>query len=407
MRGIIPFFVAVLFACVARAQDVAIRVATFNLEDVRTSDLADARNPRLRALAEVIQRVRPNIILLNEIAYDMPGAPGWQDGEAPGQNARRFVDAYLNVAQGDGLVPLTYRAFMAPVNTGIASGFDLDKDGRVVSSYPNPSPSGPDGKPSPQTPEGRAYGNDCWGFGTFPGQYGMALLVAEPLEIIAADVRTFQRLPWDYMPGAFLPTDEAGKPWYTPEQQALVRLSSKSHWDVPVRMPNGAVVHVLCSHPTPPAFDGPEMRNRRRNHDEIRFWADYVSNAPYIVDDARREGGLMPYANFVILGDLNADPDKGNSWKDPIRTVLGSIGRLELAAPPRADLDVSGLDPTDTAMFAMRVDYVLPCRELSVRASGVYRGVPTGQAASRKFPSDHFPVWVEMVVPQPRPSPLR
>ena len=35
-------------------------------------------------------------------------------------------------------------------------------------------------------------------------------------------------------------------------------------------------VHVLASHPTPPSFDGGEDRNGRRNHDEIRFWADYV-----------------------------------------------------------------------------------------------------------------------------------
>lgn len=398
----VSFIAACLLSTLALAQDVALRVATFNVEDIRTSDLTDAANPRLRALAEVIQRLRPNVILLNEIAYDMPGAPGWRDGDKPGQNAARFVELYLSVPQADGLVPIRYTPFMAPVNSGVASGFDLDKDGTVTTSYPNPPPSGPDGSPSPQTAEGRAYGNDCWGFGTFPGQYGMALLVGEPLEIVAAEVRTFQRLPWDYVPGAFLPTDEHGKPWYTPEQKALFRLSSKSHWDVPVKVPNGAVIHFLCSHPTPPAFDGPEMRNRKRNHDEIRFWADYVSNAPYIVDDTGREGGLTPYVNFVILGDLNADPEKGNSWKDPIRTALGSIGRLELPPAPRADLDVPGLSPTDTAMFKMRVDYVLPCKELVVRSSGVYRAVPAARAASRVFPSDHFPVWVDLVVPQPR-----
>ncbi len=38
------------------------------------------------------------------------------------------------------------------------------------------------------------------------------------------------------------------------------RLSSKSHWDVPINV-NGRVLHVLASHPTPPVFDGPEDRN--------------------------------------------------------------------------------------------------------------------------------------------------
>ena len=31
-------------------------------------------------------------------------------------------------------------------------------------------------------------------------------------------------------------------------------LSSKSHWDVPVRLGDGSVVHALCSHPTPPCL---------------------------------------------------------------------------------------------------------------------------------------------------------
>ena len=63
--------------------------------------------------------------------------------------------------------------------------------------------------------------------------------------------------------------------WYSPEVLRSLRLSSKSHWDLPVRI-GRRTVHVLASHPTPPTFDGPEDRNGTRNHDEIRFWAEYV-----------------------------------------------------------------------------------------------------------------------------------
>ena len=59
------------------------------------------------------------------------------------------------------------------------------------------------------------------------------------------------------------------------QEQAVLRLSCKIHWDVPVQI-GSETVHFLVSHPTPPAFDGPEDRNGRRNHDEIRFWADYI-----------------------------------------------------------------------------------------------------------------------------------
>lgn len=391
-----------LFAVsIAHAQPVTMRVVAFNVQDVRPSDLADAAHPRLKHLAEVIQRVRPNIILLNEIACSMPGSPGFQEGMPPDSNARRFVDLYLSTPQAPELGPLTYRVFAAPVNSGVCSGFDLDNNGRAVKSYPDPR-GGPDrGAPHPEPgPEARDYGNDCWGFGAFPGQYGMALLVAEPLEVLAEQARTFQRLPWDYMPGAFLPTKEDGTPWYSDEERALMRLSSKSHWDVPVRLPGGAVVHLLCSHPTPPAFDGPEMRNKKRNHDEIRFWADYVSDASYIVDDAGRDGGLRAGQSWIILGDLNADADEGDSFKNPITNLLGSISRLNLGDVPLADIDAGSLSRDDTASFGMRVDYVLPSTDLEWLRGGVYRAIPSGAKA---FPSDHFPVWVDVRVPAARP----
>ena len=82
------------------------------------------------------------------------------------------------------------------------------------------------------------------------------------------------------MPGALAPSDpESGENWYSPEEWAAFRLASKSFWDVPVSLPNGSEVRFLLSHPSPPAFDGPEKRNQRRNHDEIRFWADYLDGA--------------------------------------------------------------------------------------------------------------------------------
>ena len=82
------------------------------------------------------------------------------------------------------------------------------------------------------------------------------------------------------MPGARLPDDPATPEpadWYSPEELTVVRLSSKSHWDVPIDV-GGGIVHVLASHPTPPVFDGPEDRNGLRNADEIRFWADYIAS---------------------------------------------------------------------------------------------------------------------------------
>ncbi|MCE7974388.1 MAG: endonuclease/exonuclease/phosphatase family protein [Leptolyngbya sp. PLA1] len=395
--------VAGLVALTAGSAAQTIRVATFNLEDVRTRELLDGNSPRLRRLAEVIQRLRPNVILLNEITYDMPGGPDVPEGQQ-GRNARRFADFYLGLPQTDDLASgpdlIRYEAFMAPTNTGVPSGFDLDNSGEAVRTFPFPAEPGAE-LPEAERARAQAFANDCWGFGTFPGQYGMGLLVDSRLRIRAEQARTFRKLPWSYMDGAAMPVAADGKLWYSEEEAKYFRLSSKSHWDVPVELPGGAVVHFLCSHPTPPAFDGPEQRNKRRNHDEIRFWADYVNDTGgYIVDDSGVGGGLPRSASFVVLGDLNADPERGDSYRNPILNQLGSVKRLNLSFVPRAEVPAGEPGPGSavTSAFGLRVDYVLPSKDLIVERGGVWTSLPSG---TQRFPSDHFPVWVELTVPPP------
>jgi phenylpropionate dioxygenase-like ring-hydroxylating dioxygenase large terminal subunit len=82
-----------------------------------------------------------------------------------------------------------------------------------------------------------------------------------------------QYFRWKDMPDALLPDDPATPApadWYSSDELNVFRLSSKSHWDLPIRI-GKETVHFLVSHPTPPVFDGPEDRNGTRNHDEIRF----------------------------------------------------------------------------------------------------------------------------------------
>jgi len=379
----------------------AVRVVTYNIEDVRTRGVKRTDHPRLRRAAARIQALAPDILLVNELTYDQPGAPGYEAGEPEGQNARRFVENYLSVPQADTLAGRSYQTVMLPVNTGVPSGYDLNNDGRVVSTVPTVPPAPDDGSVAGQTEAGRAYGGDAWGFGTFPGQYGMALFVHEDLTVLRDSIRTFRRFRWARMPHATEPVDTTnGTPWYTPKEWQHVRLSSKSHWDVPVRLPDGSVLHVLASHPTPPAFDGAALRNHRRNHDEIRLWVDYLDGAAYIEDDSSRGGGLHANASFVVLGDLNADPDDAGRFRQAIRDLVGHdrVKDVTPMASPAAQRTFPSLDPDDTARWGSRVDYVLPSSNLAVDTSGVWR--PDGQPASRDTTtipvSDHFPVWLDV-----------
>ncbi len=366
------------------------RFATFNAslnrfnEGDLVSDLSAPDNAQAQAIAEIIQRTRPDVVLINEFDYD-----------AAGLGAQLFHDNYLAVPQ-NGAFAINYPySFTAESNTGIPSGFDLDNDGNV---------GGP---------------NDAYGFGFFPGQFGMVVYSRYPI----GDVRTFQHFLWADMPGALLPDDPdtpAAGDWYSPEELEVFRLSSKSHWDVPVDV-NGTTVHVLASHPTPPVFDGAEDRNGTRNHDEIRFWADYVDprTSGYIYDDEGSYGGLAKGDRFVIVGDLNADPYDGDSTANAIDQLLGhpgintrvtpsSEGAVEQAALQGGANDLHLGDPAfDTADFSdftpgnLRADYVLPSKNLRILGSAVFWPVESDPlfrlVGTFPFPSsDHRLVWVDV-----------
>ncbi len=96
------------------------------------------------------------------------------------------------------------------------------------------------------------------------------------------------------------------------------------------------------------------------------------------------------------MGDLNADPDEGAAIDDPIGNLLLASRWVADAPAPTSPVPVEGLDPDDTARFGLRVDYVLPSSTLTLSRAGVWRyPVRAGGA----FPSDHYPVWADLVVP--------
>jgi thiol-disulfide isomerase/thioredoxin len=369
-------------------QPAPVRFATFNVSLHRATagdliaDLRGGQCKQAHAIAEIVQRVRPEVLLLNEIDFD-----------AQGQALALLLAEYFAVAHGDA-APIHYaHTFLAPVNTGEPSGLDLDGDGKQ---------DGP---------------GDAFGYGAFPGQYGMAVLSQHA--IARDEVRTFQKLLWRDMPDARLPAD-----YYSEPARARLRLSSKSHWDVPLDV-KGVRVHFLVSHPTPPVFDGPEDRNGRRNADEIRFWADYIDpvRSAWIRDDAGRTGGLADGALFVIAGDLNADPADGDS-KNVIAALLqhpridaqqvpASDGAAQAAkrqaganARQRGDPRHDTGDFNDRSAGNLRVDYVLPARGLAPAASGVFWPAVEDAtfalvgAGDPAVSSDHRLVWLDLVLPQ-------
>ncbi|MGI9427479.1 MAG: endonuclease/exonuclease/phosphatase family protein, partial [Bythopirellula sp.] len=405
----VRLFLLLLFSHLASAVAFAsttsvARFATFNASLNRNNagdlitELSAPGSAQPATIAEIIQRNNPDVVLINEFDYD-----------AGGVAAASFQTNYLSVSQ-NGASTVNYpHVFVAPSNTGIPSGFDLNNDNFV---------GGP---------------NDALGFGAFPGQFGMVLYSKYPIE--TPDVRTFQNFLWKDMPGALLPDDPDNvspdnPDWYSAAELDVLPLSSKSHWDVPINV-NGEVVHVLTSHPTPPVFDGNEDRNGRRNSDEIRFWSDYVTpgaTSSYIYDDietsAAPSGGLQAGDKFVVLGDLNSDPNDGDSRPGSVSQLLSnplvnttvtptSLGGPEDAANEgNANSSHTGDPAFDTADFNpfnpgnLRVDYVLPSANMAIADAGVFWPDSNDPLSSLtgQFPfpgSDHRLVFADVVVPEP------
>ena len=112
----------------------SVRIATFNvsmdatnyveqdqspLGDELSSNLGNGEHKQIKNIAEIIQQLKPDIVLLNEFDYSNKSVTDVQN----------FIKHYLKVSQNN-QKPIDYPYFyIAPVNTGVDSGLDLDKDG--------------------------------------------------------------------------------------------------------------------------------------------------------------------------------------------------------------------------------------------------------------------------------------
>lgn len=315
-------------------------------------DIEDGKDAQIAAAIAVIAETAPDILLLTGFDWDYDGAA-----------LRVFADR------------LAYpHRFAARPNSGMASGLDLDGDGKTGGA------------------------GDAQGFGRFSGEGGLALLSRYPIEADAA--QDFSGFLWRDLPGNLI--EGAG---LSPEAMAAQRLSSTAHWDVPLRV-GGQSLHLLAWAATPPVFDGPEDRNGRRNHDEAAFWLRYL------------DGDLPmtpPKGPFVLLGDANLDPVDGEGRADALRALLAhprlqdprpaSVGAAMVPQTGRnaqhggeAALDTADWD--DARIGNMRVDYVLPSRDLTVLGAGTFWPAPEApMARTAATASRHALVWVDISLP--------
>ena len=288
-------------------------------------DITKGEDAQIAATRAVIAETAPDILVLTNFDYDL-------DGYALSAFAALFGDAYPH-------------QFAGRPNTGMPTGLDLDKNGRL-------------GEP-----------RDAQGYGRFSGDGGLAILSRYPI----GAVTDHSALLWRDLPGAVWPEG-----FYTAEDLAVQRLSSTAHWIVPIDLPTGRL-HLMAYAATPPVFDGPEDRNGLRNRDELRLW------------EAVLDGKLGPVPeHFVIAGNANLDP-LGGAGKSAAMAAFLADPRLQDPLPgrPTADWDDDG--PGD-----LRVSYVLPARSWRVLAADVHWPEGSDGAALAEAGPHHL-VWVDLL----------
>nr|WP_255555578.1 endonuclease/exonuclease/phosphatase family protein [Enterovibrio paralichthyis] len=350
-----------------------LRFATFNLAMSADSpgqvfcELQGSQTARFQRLAAIIQHCNPDVLLFCE--FDHPGEGG-DDGMLA-----CFQREYLEKPQLGGEPVFYPHTLLPPTNTGLALF-----EGQDITGSPE----------------------NAQGFGRHHGQYGFVLLSKYPIDV--QNLRSWQTLLWKDFPGNQMPLD-----YYSEAEQAIRRLSSKNHIAVPISIGDRQVTVVAC-HPTPPVFDGPEKRNVKRNADEIRLLGEIIQNAPHLVDDNGKQGGLAPDMPFVVMGDLNADPANGDGDKSAIAALLSADNLLPVkpasqGAPPHLRRTRIRSKSLATHNRGLRLDYVLPSSHLNVVESGVFwPNVETPLASlvydekhrlRATYSSDHRLVWVD------------
>ncbi|NBD31009.1 MAG: endonuclease/exonuclease/phosphatase family protein [Alphaproteobacteria bacterium] len=346
----------------ANAQD-EIRVATFAAPLSRDGpglllrDVAKGDDPQIAAVGAIIDTVAPDILLLTDFDHDAELV------------ALRAFNARL-------ARPFDH-VFALPGNAGLATGVDMDGNGRL-------------GEP-----------RDAQGYGRFLGDGGLALLSRFP--VIEDEVRDFTDLIWSDLPGAAMPVTRAGGPFPSSGAQAMARLSSTGHWVVPLRIAGDRTLTLLAYSATPPVFDGPEDRNGLRNRDELRFWLRLLAG----------DLGPVPDDPVVLLGNTNLDPADGDGFRQAMAELLAhpqlqdprprSAGGAANPSPGHSgDPALDTADWTEDGPGNLRVSYVLPDRDLTVADTGVFWPAPDDPKAALLgldglAAGPHRLVWVDIV----------
>jgi hypothetical protein len=326
-----------------------VKVAHFNIKELTTKKLLDADDEQATAATQLVARIGADIVCFNEMQFDidgtptasMPGAPKtttWGGFDGGAENARRFAD---RVATHDPAA--TYAETIHGVGN---SGFYWEGDDLGQYFYV------------------------LRGWGEFEGRFNTACI--SKLPILRDQARIVSDIAWEDLPESTIALMKEETGFDVP---AGFPLFEKGLHIVPIDV-GGEVLWLVLLHPVAPAFD---PINTYRNFDELRALRLFLDGALAGVEP------LPPDAKVLVMGDLNADPEDGDSIEGAIQQVLEApmlepwmpVGAGTKGTNGQHNSYLSGCGNDDgvvvedpTTKFQLQLDYMLPSKALGAPLDG-------------------------------------
>jgi hypothetical protein len=297
--------------------------------------LGDSKYFSATAAAEVIQRVKPQVLFLSGL-----------DVDAQELTVSKFSSSFLTVTQS-GQTPIQYpHLYCMKSNNKLRSSC-------ILSKFPFKSDK----------------------------------------------IRTFKNFAWEDMQKSKIPKNFRFQSKYkNPIQAKLDRLKSAkklfSHNFADIPMVIGKTeIHLIHLLSAPTELESlSETVIPEQYQDESQFLQDYLSpeTSQYIEDDSGKKGGIAANAHYVIGADFRMDPSDGPGTKTSINQLLdldilnsnvlpNSVGATEDAAVEAGKNAFHiGTASNDTTYFSpethgnLRTSFLIPNKSLTIDSSGVF-----------------------------------
>lgn len=257
------------------------RIVHYNIKELDTQKLIEGKkNEQAKSALEVIKKLKPNFLSVNELQYDLPSIPD-HSYTSSGKNLTR-------IAKLLGFDNSVINEIFEPANTG-RNAFRMENG-----SYPT--------KPLPEFDK---YA-DPVNFGVFPAEYSTGgLFLDSRFKII--EKKVFSDLKWaEFNPSRDIEsfTDANG----TKLDANSVELFDKTFSDVTVSL-EGKVFHIILLHTVPSHdFGKSNSPNELRNADQLSFLEWYLTGSTnFEVPKNLNINPLKKSDLFIAMGDWNTD----------------------------------------------------------------------------------------------------